>query len=265
MRTPYGADASGNSLTGAYKELAEEGYIFVFQDIRGRYGSEGTFVMQRPPRPIDAGGGKAIDESTDAYDSIDWMIKGGIPRNNGRVGMMGVSYPGWTAAMGMLDPHPALKAVSPQASPSDMWIGDDFHHNGAFRLSYGFEYAYMVENAKGGSQFEFENYDTYEWYGVFAPGKMPKDVLNKLSREIARIVKLPDVSEKLIAQGAIPVGNTPEEFRRFLKVEAARYAEAVRAAIARLQGGSAVVQLDDGSRIAVAVTIDPQQRRARIA
>ena len=177
VRTPYGVPGPGFWPSRAYAELHEDGYIFAMQDIRGKYESEGTFVMQRPPRPVDAGGGRAIDESTDAYDSIDWLTKN-VPRNNGRVGMMGVSYPGWTAAMGMLDPHPALKAVSPQASPSDMWIGDDFHHNGAFRLSYGFEYAFMVENAKGGSQFEFENYDTYEWYlKLGALGNIQKNYL----------------------------------------------------------------------------------------
>jgi putative CocE/NonD family hydrolase len=78
--------------------------------------------------------------------------------------MLGVSYDGWTAAMGMLNGHPALKAVSPQASPADMWIGDDFHHNGAFRLSYGFEYAYLTEASKENSDFDFDSYDTYEWY-----------------------------------------------------------------------------------------------------
>ena len=163
VRTPYGVPGPNYSPTRGYAELHADGYIFAMQDIRGKFESEGTFVMQRAPRPVDAGRGRAIDESTDAYDSIDWLTKN-IPANNGRVGMMGVSYPGWTAAMGMLDPHPALKAVSPQASPSDMWIGDDFHHNGAFRLSYGFEYSYGVESAKGRANFEFEAYDTYEWY-----------------------------------------------------------------------------------------------------
>ena len=163
-RTPYGAPGAGFWPSRTYPELHAEGFIFAFQDIRGRYGSEGTFVMQRPPRPIDAGGGKAIDESTDAYDAIDWMIKGGIPRNNGRVGMFGVSYPGWTTAMAMLDPHPALKAVSPQASPSDMFLGDDFHHNGAFRLSYGLEYAWLTESSKENAEFAVDIYDTYEWY-----------------------------------------------------------------------------------------------------
>ena len=148
-RTPYGVGGSADEITMSYKDLAEDGYIFVFQDIRGRYKSEGTFVMQRPPKPVDAPG-QAIDESTDTNDSIDWMLAH-IPNNNGRVGMLGVSYDGWTAAMGMLGGHKALKAVSPQASPADMFLGDDFHHNGAFRLSYGFEYAWLTEATRENS------------------------------------------------------------------------------------------------------------------
>lgn len=167
QRTPYGVGAVRGRLTGSYKELAQEGYIFVFQDIRGRYKSGGTFVMQRPPRLLD-GPRDAIDESTDTYDSIEWLLKN-VPRNNGRVGMLGVSYDGWTAAMAMLDPHPALKAVSPQASPSDMFIGDDFHHNGAFRLSYGFEYAFLTEDSKENSNFSFDRFDTYDWYLALGP------------------------------------------------------------------------------------------------
>ena len=98
--------------------------------------------MQRPPKAPTAPAGE-IDEITDTDDAIDWMLAH-IPGNNGRVGMLGVSYDGWTAAMGMLGGHPALRAVSPQASPADMFLGDDFHHNGAFRLSYGFEYAWLT-------------------------------------------------------------------------------------------------------------------------
>ena len=162
-RTPYGADsANPRMLTGGYKELAEDGYIFVNQDIRGRYRSGGTFVMQRPLRSADSLR-TGIDESTDAYDTIDWLLTN-IPNNNGRVGIFGVSYDGWTAAMAMLDPHPALKAVSEQASPADMFLGDDFHHNGAFRLSYGFEYAYMTEATRENSEYKFEPKDTYDWY-----------------------------------------------------------------------------------------------------
>ncbi len=160
-RTPYGVpNATPQMLAGGLKELAEEGYIFVMQDIRGRYRSQGGFVMQRPLRDS---GSTAIDESTDAYDTIEWLVKH-VPNNNGRVGMLGVSYDGWTAAMAMLDPHPALKAVSEQASPADMFIGDDFHHNGAFRLSYGFEYAYLTEASKENSEFRFTPADTYDWY-----------------------------------------------------------------------------------------------------
>lgn len=161
-RTPYGVADAQESLTGSYKELAEEGYIFVFEDIRGRYRSEGTFIMQRPPRPVD-GPRNAIDESSDTNDSIDWLLSH-VAGNNGRVGMLGVSYDGWTSAMGMLGGHPALRAVSPQASPADMFIGDDFHHNGAFRLSYGFEYAWLTEATRENSDFDFDRYDTYEWY-----------------------------------------------------------------------------------------------------
>jgi putative CocE/NonD family hydrolase len=120
--------------------------------------------MQRPARSAaQRRNPKAIDEATDAYDTIDWLVKN-VPNNNGRVGMLGVSYDGWTTAMALTDPHPALRASSPQASPSDMWLGDDFHHNGAFRLSYGFEYAAMMEAGKDVENFNFDKYDTYEWY-----------------------------------------------------------------------------------------------------
>jgi uncharacterized protein len=163
-RTPYGVNAGSITAAGpdrAYYELAQDGYIFAFQDIRGRYKSEGTFVMQRPPHAKDAP--NAIDEGTDAYDTIDWLLKN-VPDNNGRVGMLGVSYDGWTTAMALLEPHPALKAASPQASPADMFLGDDFHHNGAFRLSYGFEYATMMETNKEQTPFKFDTYDTFDWY-----------------------------------------------------------------------------------------------------
>ena len=167
IRTPYGAPGPAFPIARAYPELASEQYIFVMQDIRGRYKSEGQFVMQRPPRIVD-GPGPTVDESTDAYDSIDWLLKN-VPQNNGKVGMMGVSYPGWLTAMAMLSPHPALAAVSPQASPADMWMGDDFHHNGAFRLSYGFEYAAMMESSKENENFSFDTYDTYDWYLKLGP------------------------------------------------------------------------------------------------
>ena len=160
-RTPYGIDGSAGNFNSYMKAMAEEGYIFVFQDIRGKFKSEGQFTMQRPAR--DNGDSKSIDEGTDTYDSIDWLLKN-VRNNNGRVGMLGISYDGWTTIMGAIEPHPALKAISPQASPADMWLGDDFHHNGAFRLSYGFEYAAMMESGKDVQQFTFDRYDTFDWY-----------------------------------------------------------------------------------------------------
>src|SRR5437764_10834174 len=160
-RTPYGIAHAGNALGGYYRAFANDGYIFAVQEIRGRYTSEGQFVMLRPPR--QRGDPKAIDESTDAYDTIDWLLAH-VPNNNGRVGMLGISYPGWLTMMALLDPHPALKAASPQASPADMFLGDDFHHNGAFRLSYGFEYVAMMETDKSNASFAFDRYDTFEWY-----------------------------------------------------------------------------------------------------
>lgn len=161
-RTPYGvSDMPSPEKNGYIKDMANEGYIFVHQDIRGRYKSEGTFEMQRFSRnPKDP---KAIDESTDTYDTIEWLLKN-VPNHNGLAGMYGISYDGWTTVMGAIDPHPALKAVSEQASPSDMYLGDDFHHNGAFRLSYGFEYAFMEEASKTDTLFPFNSYDTYDWY-----------------------------------------------------------------------------------------------------
>ncbi len=160
-RTPYGIAGSEGVFRTSYAELAQEGYIFVFQDIRGRFTSEGQFVMLRPPR--DKRDAKAIDESTDTYDTIEWLLHN-VPHNNGRVGMLGVSYPGWLTVMAMLDPHPALKAVSPQASPASMFLGDDFHHNGAFRLAYGFEYVAMMEASKDIHRFDFDQYDIYSWF-----------------------------------------------------------------------------------------------------
>ncbi len=113
-RTPYGIDGADGSFVRYYKALADEGYIFVFQDIRGKFKSEGTFVMQRPARA--PGDTTSLDEGTDTYDTIEWLLKN-VPNHNGRVGMLGVSYDGWTTIMGALEPHPALKAISPQASP----------------------------------------------------------------------------------------------------------------------------------------------------
>jgi putative CocE/NonD family hydrolase len=166
-RTPYGVGSGSSPEKSDYtKELAEEGYFFVSQDIRGRYLSEGKFEMTRVSR--DKKDLKSIDEASDTYDTIDWLLKN-IPNNNGKAGLYGISYDGWTAIIAALDPHPALKAVSEQATPSDMFMNDDFHHNGAFRLSYGFEYSVLTEAAKTDSLYNFGEYDTYDWYLKLGP------------------------------------------------------------------------------------------------
>lgn len=160
-RTPYGIDGIYRAFPGSLTELINEGFMFAFQDIRGKFKSEGDFVMLRNPR--GPGNKTNIDEGTDTNDTIDWMLKN-VPNNNGRVGMAGTSYGAWLVMMAVIDPHPALKVVTESASPSDMYLGDDFHHNGAFRLSYGFEYAYALESSSGVNPFKFDQPDLYQWY-----------------------------------------------------------------------------------------------------
>jgi uncharacterized protein len=163
-RTPYGISTSNNGysrMLSRYNSMMPDGYIFAFQDIRGRYASEGKFVMLRPIH--DLADPKGVDESTDTYDTIDWLIKN-VPRNNGRVGLDGISYDGFLVTMGMINPHPALKAVSEQACMGDTFLGDDFFHNGAFRLSYAFEYAALLETSNENYSFSFDHFDLYDWY-----------------------------------------------------------------------------------------------------
>jgi putative CocE/NonD family hydrolase len=164
MRTPYGITGSPGRYFRAYlKELAEDGYLFVFQDIRGRYGSEGEFLMNRPLDP------NGVDETTDTWDTIDWLLRN-VAGHNGRAGVLGISYPGWLAAMAGIHPHPAVKAVSPQAPMTDTWMGDDFFHQGAFRLSYGFEYSSDLELSSDESvPVPIDRYDTYDWYLAQGP------------------------------------------------------------------------------------------------
>jgi uncharacterized protein len=134
---PYGPDNYKPLYNTYLMGYLKQGYIIVLQDVRGRWMSEGKFVDVRPfiknKKPSD------IDESTDAYDAIDWLVKN-IPGNNGRVGILGTSYPGFYAGMAAASGHPALKAVSPQAPVTDWFIGDDFHHNGAFFYMDGFDF-----------------------------------------------------------------------------------------------------------------------------
>ncbi len=163
-RTPYGIAASDKGVSNMirrYADIVPDGYIFVFQDIRGRYGSEGKFVMLRPVH--DPSDPKGIDESTDTYDTIDWLVKN-VPNNNGRVGLDGISYDGFLVTMGMIHPHPALRAASEQACMGDTWLGDDFFHNGAFRLSYAFEYTALLESSNENFSFDFDRFDVYDFY-----------------------------------------------------------------------------------------------------
>ena len=180
-RTPYGVPSEDVYAKGIPRSPHAGKAITVLQNLRGRFKSEGKFVMQRPPcRSTDT---KCVDETTDAWDTVDWLIHH-VPNNNGRVGIGGVSYAAWTAVMAPLNPHPAVKAIAEEASPADMFLGDDFHHNGAFRLSYGFEYAALLETtATENYHFPFDRADTYEWYlnlgslrnadGRYFHGKIP--------------------------------------------------------------------------------------------
>jgi putative CocE/NonD family hydrolase len=164
VRTPYGTGPYGpegyRSNLGPSPhsfEFEEEGFLFVYQDVGGKFKSEGAFTVMRPHNPNKRG--TETDESSDTYDTIDWLLKN-IPNNNGRAGQLGTSYPGFQTVHGMIDAHPALKASSPQASPSDMFLGDDFHHNGAFRLAYTF--GWLAANARarsGPSETDREPFD----------------------------------------------------------------------------------------------------------
>jgi putative CocE/NonD family hydrolase len=134
---PYGIDNYRNAL-GPSEKFAREKFIFVYQDVRGRNMSEGTFRDMTPQLDVKRGP-QDVDESSDTYDTIDWLVKN-VPNNNGRVGMWGISYPGFYTAAGVIDAHPALKCASPQAPISDWFIGDDFHHNGALYLPHAYRF-----------------------------------------------------------------------------------------------------------------------------
>lgn len=135
---PYGENEFSGRVYGTYwLNYLKEGYIIAVQDVRGKFMSEGDFIDVRPFNPNKKG--KDIDEASDTYDAIEWMINN-IPGNNKRVGCFGISYPGFYATMAALSAHPALKAVSPQAPVTDWFQGDDFHHNGAFFLMDGFSF-----------------------------------------------------------------------------------------------------------------------------
>ena len=161
QRTPYGVDDfTPKGLANVKPELAASGYIFVYQDIRGRYGSEGKFVMNRPV--VAHTTKKDVDESTDTFDTVAWLLKH-VKNNSGKVGVLGVSYPGFLAMMAGVDAHTAVKAISPQAPMTDVWMGDDFFHNGAFRESYGFDYVQELEAQKTDGTVDAKE-DQYDFF-----------------------------------------------------------------------------------------------------
>jgi putative CocE/NonD family hydrolase len=183
-RTPYGVDGDTPvSINSQEPELASSRYIFVFEDIRGRFKSEGTFVMSRPM--ADHRDPTLVDESTDAYDTVAWLVKN-VPNNNGRVGVFGVSYPGFLAMAAGIDPHPAVKAISPQAPMIDVWMGDDFFHNGAFRETYGYDYVLGMESSKENafSKLDQDAYDFFLHSGSFE-GAAKRDGVDKLPTCVA--------------------------------------------------------------------------------
>jgi len=177
FRTPYSVGyyepGKYRPYLGPNEAYAREVFIFVYQDVRGKFKSEGEFVVMRPHQRIKSGP-SVTDESSDTYDTIEWLLKN-IANHNGRVGQWGISYPGFQTVMGMVDAHPAMVASSPQASPSDMWIGDDFHHNGAFRLMYTFGWlAHNAQTRSGTTDkpvegFDFGTPDGYKFFLELGP------------------------------------------------------------------------------------------------
>jgi putative CocE/NonD family hydrolase len=168
-RTPYNAKQRASNdnpsmlslLPETDTDFTQAGYIRVYQDIRGKYGSEGPYEMTRPPRgPLNS---TSTDETTDAWDTVDWLVKN-LPESNGKVGMFGSSYEGFTVVMALLGPHPALKAAVPESPMVDGWMGDDWYHYGAFRLPNFDYFASQTEQRGGGSDVPRTAYDDYETF-----------------------------------------------------------------------------------------------------
>ena len=176
-RTPYGVEPYGANAypkhLGPSLKFAEDNFIFVYQDVRGRYMSEGEFVEMRPEKDQPQGP-TDVDESTDTYDTIEWLLKN-VPNNNGKVGLYGISYPGFYASAGLINAHPALVAVSPQAPIADLYMGDDAYHNGALFLIANFSFytdfgkQHNPELPKSEGDFKYGTKDGYKFYLNMGP------------------------------------------------------------------------------------------------
>lgn len=191
---PYGAD-NYTDPSGSFRVLAKDKFILVTQDVRGRYASEGVYMHVRPFNPNKGPGD--TDENTDTWDTIDWLVKN-LRNNNGKVGMFGISYPGFYTAMGMIDSHPALKAASPQAPIADWFMGDDLHHNGAFFLSQNFDFFYrFAQRAEDPlheelKSFNFPTADGYDFFLRMGPlGESDTKLLRGRSPEWAEFLAHP--------------------------------------------------------------------------
>ena len=178
FRTPYGIPPYGEAFPNTTIPsllFLKENYILVFQDIRGMSMSEGTYEYVRPYLE-DKKGAAAVDESSDAYDTVEWLLEN-VPNHNGKVGVWGISYPGFTAAMAAIDAHPAVRAVSPQAPMADIFMGDDALHNGALYLAHYANYAYSMGQVRTGptkdraSRLRFPTPDGYSFYLRMGPLK----------------------------------------------------------------------------------------------
>jgi len=195
QRSPYGSpDAAPGRVPNSWAPLVRDGYIFVFQDMRGRFTSEGgPFTLSTE---VKTGKG-AVDEATDAYDSIDWLVKNVKP-NNGKVGMWGVSYPGFTAAIALAKPHPALKATSPQAAWIDYWKNDDLHRWGAMRLTYASDWVNGLQADKTTNEgiALYDRYDTYDWFlHAGSPDDIEKKYFKGRVPRFREMIEHPDYDE----------------------------------------------------------------------
>ena len=178
-RTPYNIEPGGpdsfNFFIQLYRRYTEDEYIMVSQDVRGKFMSEGQFEDIRPVIPVKKGNND-IDETTDTWDTVDWLVKN-VKNNNGKVGIFGISYPGFYSTMGIINAHPAVKAVSPQAPVTAWFIGDDFHHNGAFFLQdcfsfyYSFGRPHKAPTRTGFPGFKYPIPDNYDFFLSLGPVK----------------------------------------------------------------------------------------------